>query len=317
MPDCCDPKKPGLMHVHGPTEGVRLWISLAVTVAFVTIEAISGFYANSLALLSDAGHNAADALALGLAAYAVFIAHKPANERNTFGYQRVGVLSALVNAVSLIVIALVVIGAAVHSLAHSEQINGNLMMAVAAVSFLMNTAIARALQHGASKSLNVKATFLHMVGDALSALAVVVAGLIIRLTGWHYADTIASLLIAGFILYTSWGITVESLNILLEAAPKGLDFTSMVLAIQELEHVEEVHDVHAWSVGDRQHFMSCHVVVDGTRKMDDYADLIGRVNRLLSDQFGIAHTTVQVEPVGTCVCEKDRPVFCGESGISV
>lgn len=174
----------GLVHVHGSTQGPRLALSLLVTLSFVIGEAVAGYRANSLALLSDAGHNASDALALGLAAYAIWVAKKPANKKNTYGYHRVAILTALFNAVSLVAISFVIFAEAWRLFLKPESVGGDLMIRVALVSVFMNTVIAWALQDGAKDSLNVRAAFIHMVGDAASAAAVVVAGFIVKQTGW-------------------------------------------------------------------------------------------------------------------------------------
>ena len=174
-----------------------------------------------MALMSDAGHNASDALALGLAAYAIWVARKPANKKNTYGYHRVAILTALFNAVSLVVIAAIIFVEAGHLFLKPEPSQGSLMVWVALVSVFMNTVIAWALAGGAKESLNMRAAFVHMAGDAMSAVAVVIAGLVVKQTGWMYADPVVSVLIGLFILYTACGIVRDATNILLEASPKG------------------------------------------------------------------------------------------------
>src|ERR1700712_1430874 len=207
-------------HVHGPTSGKRLWISLAVTLLFCAGEAIAGYASHSLALLSDAGHNVSDAVALGLAAYAVGAMKKPAGGRHTYGYVRISTLTALFNSTTLIVIALFIAVEAVGRFRHPEAIAGNLMISVACVSVLMNTVIALALAGDAKHSLNNRAAFIHMAGDALSAVAVVIAGVVVRMTGWLYADPVVSLLIAAFIFWSAIGIVREASDVLMEKAPK-------------------------------------------------------------------------------------------------
>lgn len=288
------------MHVHGATHGPRLVISLVVTLAFVVAETIASVAGSSLALLSDAGHNASDALALGLAAYAIWVSKKPANEKNTYGYHRVSILTALFNAVSLILIAVLIFVEAMERFSKPQPVAGNLMMAVAAVSVLMNTVIAWLLAGGAKHSLNMRAAFVHMLGDALSAVAVVAAGFIVKRTGWTYADPTVSVLIALFILYTAWGIVRESVTILLEATPKDLNIENMVSAMSKVPSVLSVHDVHAWSVSDGMNYLSCHVVVPSTCTMDQIGEVIRNINELLSTRFQIAHATIQAETEGSC-----------------
>ena len=198
-----------------------LWLCLIVTLAFVVGEAFAGFVSNSLALLSDAGHNFSDAFALGLAAYAVWIARKPSNAGKTYGYHRASILTALFNAATLLVIAVVIVIEAVSIFRHPQPVHGELMMWVAAVSVLMNTVIAALLRGGASHSLNVRAAYIHMAGDALSAVGVLAAGWVVKSTGWTYADPAVSVLIAGFIAWSSIGVARDATNVLLEGSPKG------------------------------------------------------------------------------------------------
>lgn len=291
---------PGGMHIHGATEGPMLWVSLVVTLLFVVGEAIAGLRSHSLALLSDSGHNFTDAFALGLAAYAIWVARKPASTNRTFGYHRVAVLTALFNASTLILIGLAILVESIQVFQHPPKIESGLMMAVAAVSVLMNTVIATLLARAAKNSLNVRAAFIHMTGDALSAVAVLIAGFIVHQTGWAYADPIVSLLIAGFIIYTAWGIVREATGILLEGTPQGLDVNAMVAAMRGVPHVQSVHDVHVWTVSDGMNFLACHVEVENTRSMDECARVIEDLNVLLAHDFGISHATIQTEKAGYC-----------------
>lgn len=300
------------MHVHGATEGPMLWISLVVTMTFVIGETVAGLASHSLALLSDAGHNFSDAFALGLAAYAIWIARKPANTRKTFGYHRVAVLTALANAASLILIAFVVLWEAVQLFRHPEPIQGTLMMAVAAVSVVMNTVIATLLARAAKNNLNMRAAFIHMAGDALSAVGVLIAGLVVRQTGWNYADPIVSVLIAVFILWSSWGIVREATDILLEGTPKGLDMAAMVAAMENVPEVLAVHDLHVWTVTDGLNFLACHVEVAATETMESCARLIARLDNLLAAEFGIGHATIQTEIAGRCGEGGISPLLCLE-----
>lgn len=303
----------GVGHVHGSTHGPRLIASLVVTIAFVIGEGIAGVHANSLALMSDAGHNASDALALGLAAYAIWVARKPANKKKTYGYHRVAILTALFNAVSLVVIAAVIFVEAGHLFLKPEPSQGNLMVWVALVSVFMNTVIAWELSGGAKESLNMRAAFVHMAGDALSAVAVVVAGLIVKQTGWMYADPVVSVLIGLFILYTAWGIVRDATNILLEASPKGLDVEGMVEAMKQVGSVCAVHDVHVWTVSDGMHYLSCHVELKEDSTIHDSTTVTQELSELLRHEFDISHATIQTEVEGRCEAKSDSPTFCDET----
>jgi cobalt-zinc-cadmium efflux system protein len=200
----------------------------------------------------------------------------------------------------LILIGAIILVQAWQAFLHPRPIESGLMMAVAAVSVLMNTVIATLLARAAKHSLNMRAAFIHMAGDALSAVAVLVAGCVVYQTGWVYADPLVSVMIAAFILYTSWGIVRETTDILLEGTPKGLNVNEMVRSMESIPHVCSVHDVHVWTVSDGMHFLSCHVEVEDTRTMEDCAHLIEEINALLSHDFDIRHATIQTEMTGYC-----------------
>ena len=297
-------------HVHGPTSGKRLWISLAVTLLFCGGEAVAGYLSHSLALLSDAGHNVSDAVALGLAAYAVAAVRKPAGGRHTYGYVRVSTLTALFNSTTLVVIAVVIAFEAVVRFRHPEPIAGNLMIGVACISVLMNTVIALALAGDAKHSLNNRAAFIHMAGDALSAVAVVVAGVIVRMTGWLYADSVVSLLIAAFIFWSAIGIVREASDVLMEKAPKGLDPVLLAASIGAVEPVCGVHDVHVWTMGESRNLLSCHVALPAAYTLLETTAIVARIGKMLHDDFGIEHATIQPEEDGLCKMSRTETVFC-------
>lgn len=286
-------------HVHGATSGRLLWISLSLTLLFVFVEFFFGLRSHSLALVSDAGHNASDALALGLAAYAVWVARRPASHGKTFGYHRVAILTALANSVTLVVIALAILVEAAEVFAHPRPIQSTTMMVVAGAAVFMNTVIAYWLRDESHRSLNARAAYIHMMGDALSSCAVVIAGAVVRFTHWTAADPIVSVLIAGFILYSAWGIIVDATNILLEGTPKGLDIDALVAGMRAVPCVTDVHDLHVWTVGDGMHFLSCHVVLPDDFTVADQTRVIRALNTRLHDDFGIGHATIQTE-IGDC-----------------
>ena len=297
-------------HVHGPTSGKRLWISLAVTLLFCAGEAIAGLVSHSLALVSDAGHNLSDAVALGLAAYAVAAVKKPAGGRHTYGYVRISTLTALFNSSTLVIIAFWIALEAIGRFRHPEPIAGTLMISVATISVLMNTVIALALAGDAKHSLNSRAAFIHMAGDALSAVAVVAAGFIVRSTGWLYADPIVSLLIAAFILWSAVGILREASDVLMEKAPRGLDPVALASSIGAMEPVCGVHDVHVWTVGEGRNLLSCHVALPAEHTLLETTAIVARIGKMLHDDFGIEHATIQPEEDGLCKMAKRHSLFC-------
>jgi cobalt-zinc-cadmium efflux system protein len=287
-------------------------MAVVLTLIFVIGEAVAGYFGHSLALLSDAGHNFADAAALGLSWYALWIAKKPSHHEMTFGYHRVGILSALVNAVSLVVIAIFILWEAVGRLRHPEAVNSWLMIGVASVAVAMNLVIGLWLQAGAKDDINIRGAYAHMIGDAVSALGVVVAGIIVAFTKASVADPIVSFLIAALILKSSWGILTESVSILLEGTPRGMDMAGVVAAIRNVPGVLNAHDLHVWTVGPGVIACCVHVLVAEQTVREGQQILRSVVERLDHD-FKINHTTVQVEVEGH---ESNEMYCCIEGGAS-
>ena len=209
-------------HSHGEATGSVLCWSLAATAAFVAVELVAGIRAHSLALVSDAGHNFTDALALALAWFGVYLESKPADEHKTYGYHRGGVLAAFVNALTLLALSAWILFESAGRLRHPEPVAAGVIMAVAALGLLVNGGIMLALRAARNRDVNIRSAFLHMLGDALGSLAIIGGGLAIRYTGWQRVDPVLSILIALLIVWTAWDIVRESLNILLEGLPRGM-----------------------------------------------------------------------------------------------
>ncbi len=292
-------------HHSGSPAGKRLAWSIVITLIFVIAETISGYFSHSLALLSDAGHNFADALALIIAWYGVWIAQKPSTARRTFGYHRVGTLAALVNSVSLVVIALLIFWEAAQRLGQPTQVHSTPMIVVAALAIVMNTAISLSLRGHAKKDLSVRSAYIHMLGDAISALGVVVAGIIVAFSGTSIADPLVSILIGFLILGSSWGILKESVDVLLEAIPAGMNIAEVEQTIARVHGVLAVHDLHVWTIGSGMICCSCHVMVNEQSVRSGENVLRGVTDELRSN-FGIDHTTIQVEVEG---CDPND-MFC-------
>ena len=287
-------------HAHNHASGIagkRLAASIFITLAFVIAETTAGFFAHSLALISDAGHNFADALALILSWYGIWIARKPSTQTRTFGYHRVGIFAALVNAVSLVVIAILIFWEATDRLSHPAPVRGTPMIAVALVAVVINGAISYWLRRDAKLDLSVRSAYLHMLGDAISAAGVVAAGLVIVFTGISIADPIVSVLIGLLILCSSWGILQESVNVLLEAIPRGMDMDNVEQTIAGVTGVLAVHDLHVWTIGSGIIACSCHITV-GEQSIRGGQDVLRAVNEVLEHRFGISHSTIQVEVEG-------------------
>ncbi len=282
-------------------------LSVVLTLAFVLAEAFAGYWANSLALLSDAGHNFADALALIFSWFAIWIARKPSDAQRTFGYHRVGILAALVNAVSLVVIALLIFWEVVGRLRHPEPVQSGPMIGMALAAILLNGVISFWLRSEARHDLNVRSAYLHMLGDAVSAVGVVVAGVIVALTGEAVADPVVSLVIGGLILWSSWGVLTEAVNVLLEAAPKDLDMAAVERAVKEVPGVLNAHHLHVWTVTSGFIACSCHVVI-AEQSVRSGQQVLRAVAELLDHQFGIDHATVQIEVEGCETKEVGCPI---------
>ena len=291
------------MHVHvaPSSQGANrtksvLRFSLVATLAYVVVTFIAGLRAHSLALLSEAGHNVSDFLALLLSFAAVYFQTRPASHSKTFGYQRAGVMAAFINAATLIVISLWIAIEAVHRLSTPVAVQPRLMMIVAAAGVLMNGVIA-ALLWGVARDVNMRSAFLHMAGDTLSTAAVIAGGAGILFTGQNWIDPVLSLVIATLILWSSIGIVRETLNILLEGTPRGVSLPTIRAGMEEVEGVIDVHDLHVWSLGSNSRALACHVTIADIPPSESACILV-RLNHILKDHFQISHTTVQFEHIG-------------------
>jgi cobalt-zinc-cadmium efflux system protein len=282
--------------------------AVAATLAFTVAEALAGWSGHSLALLSDAAHNLTDAAALGFSWYALWVANKPSDRGMTFGYHRVGVLAALANGVSLVAIALLIGWEAIVRIRFPVVPEGRLMIGVAAAAIVLNLAIGLWLNRSAKSDLNIRSAALHMLGDAVAAVGVVIAGVLIALRGATLADPIVSLLIAAFILLSSYGVLRETATVLLEGTPAGTDMPAVAAAITGVDGVLDVHDLHVWMVGPGVVACSCHIVV-AEQSVREGQQVLRAVVHAVERRFGITHTTVQVEVEG---CEVDDMYCVGQ-----
>jgi cobalt-zinc-cadmium efflux system protein len=273
-----------------------LQVSLALTLVYVALAFVAGLRAHSLALISEAGHNISDFLALGLSFAAVHFQTRPATPEKTFGYQRAGVLAAFVNALGLVVIALWIGVAAAHRLAAPVAVAPRTMMLVAAVGVVMNGVIAAMLWRS-SGDVNIRSVFLHMLGDTLSTAAVIAGGAGIYFTRMDWIDPALSLLIAGMVLWSATGVVRETLHILLEGTPRGLRLAAVREAMLEVGGVLDVHDLHVWSLGSHSHALASHITVEDAQ-VSESALILEQLNAMLQDRFHIHHTTIQMEIVG-------------------
>lgn len=284
------------MHVHAPANDKTkriLRISLVLTFGYILLTLIVGLRAHSLALISEAGHNTSDFLALLLSFVAVYFHSRPATDKKTFGYRRAGVLAAFINALALIVIAVWLAVAAVGRFMHPEVVEPGLMMATAAVGVVMNGILAWMLSR-VSNDVNIRGAFIHMLGDTLSTAAVIVGGLAIALTGIQWVDPLLSLLIAVLIFWSSLSIMRETLNILLEGAPDDLSLTDIRDAMQVVPGVCGIHDLHVWCLGSHLNALACHVTILDIPPSESRR-ILADINHRLNESFNIQHTTIQFE----------------------
>jgi cobalt-zinc-cadmium efflux system protein len=272
--------------------------SLALTVGVLLVELAGGLLSHSLALLSDAGHVLTDVFALGLAWFAVEQSMRPADKRRTYGYQRVSILAALVNSVALVVIVLAIAYEAVRRLAAPEPVQGGVVIAAALVGIAINIIVILGLR-GDIHSLNLRAALLHVTGDVGASVGVVVAGVVILLTGWLYIDPILSLAIAALIAWSAWGIVRETVNLLMEGTPHDVDLAAVSAEITATRLVTGVHDLHVWALSSELMALSCHVVV-GECPLSDAEHVVRDLESRLCDRFAIGHTTIQVESCHPC-----------------
>jgi cobalt-zinc-cadmium efflux system protein len=270
----------------------RLTIVLGLTTTFTAAEVVGGLITGSLALLADAAHMLSDSFSLALALLAIWLADRPPTASRTFGLQRAEILAALVNGVTLVAISLWIFYEAYRRLSEPPEILGGPLLAVAGLGLIVNLVGAYILNRGQGESLNVSAALRHVVADLLGSVGVIVAALIILLTGWRYADPLMSALIGVLVLGSAWPVLRDSVRVLLEAAPRGLDTEEVGRAMAGSRGVAEVHDLHIWTVTSGFPALSAHVLVG---PVDDCHARRRELERLLHEQFGIDHTTLQVD----------------------
>ncbi len=293
-------------HSHAMTrEALRLGFLL--TAAILLVEVIGGLLSHSLALLSDAGHVLTDVIALGLAWFAAVQAERPANERRTFGYHRAGILVALFNGLTLVVIALVIAFEAWQRLQAPQAVQPGIMVGAALLAIAVNLFIARRLR-GGEENLNTRAALLHTIGDIGASAAVVVGAVVIALTGATWVDPIVSVAIAALIAFGSLRLILETVNILMESTPADISTEAVARDIRQIAGVRAVHDLHVWTITSGMRALSCHAVIDDIPPSASAA-ILDRVTDMLQRRYSIGHTTIQFESEahesheGFCACD--------------
>ena len=283
----------------------RLALSLFLTFAFVIFEAAAGIFGNSLALLTDAGHNLTDVIALGLSWFAIHLTAQPANARKTYGYHRAGILAAVINSTTLIIIALGVFYEAYQRFITPSEVNSKILIGVGLVAVIINLVTALLVRRGSEKDLNLRSAFVHLMGDVLSTIGAVIAGVIIYFTKANWLDPLVSVLIGFLILYNAWGILRDAMDILLESTPRDVDITTMVDDLVKVDGVLGVHDLHVWSLTQNLRTMSAHILTENI-PISAGADIQRKVNEILYHRYNVGHATLQLECVG---CDPDS-LYC-------
>jgi cobalt-zinc-cadmium efflux system protein len=282
-------------HSHGGQSANkrRLVWTLCLTGGYMIAEVIGGFLTNSLALLADAGHMLSDVAALALSLFAVTLAGRPPNSRRTYGYHRAEILAALANGATLIAISIWIFIEAFHRFREPPQVRGGTMMAIATGGLAVNLLCLRILGGGHSENLNVRGAWLHVLTDALGSVGAITAGILIWAFGWNWVDSATSVLIGLLVIYSSWHLLSESVSVLMESAPHGIDVDSVREVMKEVPGVLAVHDLHVWTITSGMNALSAHVV---TADCEAAPALLGQLRTTLHDRFGIDHLTIQIEP---------------------
>jgi cobalt-zinc-cadmium efflux system protein len=306
----CAPHEPGKnennaaragAHSHGHSHGggrqesrSKLIIVLALTSALMVVELIAGYTSHSLALMADAGHMLSDVASQALALLAIWFASKPPTTDKTYGYYRTEILAGLVNGVALVIISIVILYEAASRIAHPPEVHGSTMLVVAAIGVVVNLISMRILTNVADHSLNVKAAYLELLGDLLASIGVLLAAIVVAVTHWYAADPLISMLIGILILPRTWMLLAECTNILMEGTPQHIDADGLRVALLKVNGVIDVHDMHVWTITSGLDAMSGHVCVQRAAAPDE---VLAEVTRIAQKDFGIQHTTIQVELV--------------------
>ena len=271
-----------------------LLIALSITVLMMAAEIIGGLLSNSLALLSDAGHMFTDNVALLLSFFAMKFATMPATDRKTFGFYRLEILAAFVNGIVLVLMSFSIMYQAYLRIMHPEPVAGKLMLIIAAIGLVANVIGAIVLNKHSSTSLNIRGAYLHIIGDALSSVGVVIGGIIILFTGWYLIDPVLSIMISLVIIYGAWALVKESINILLESVPSHINIETMAAEMQKIRGVREAYHIHVWTITSGVYAMSAHVVIDD-QMVSLNRELMDRIGAMVAEKFKVMHVTIQIE----------------------
>lgn len=270
----------------------RLTVALLITASWFLVELAGGLYVNSLALLADAAHMLTDLAALGLSLFALKISERPATHEKTYGYLRAEILAALGNGIFLILIGIYIFYESYQRFLDPPEVKSLPMLAVAATGLLANLATARILFHSRHENLNLRGAFLHVIGDTLGSVGAIIAGVLMVTRQWYLADPIVSAIVGALVLYSSWELVTESVDVLLEGTPRHLKIAHILQDLRKMKDVVSVHDLHVWAITSEVTAMSCHLVL----KPDaDAGATLTESSHLMQHKYGIEHTTIQIE----------------------
>ncbi len=286
----------GHQHHHGEVKGTRLGITILLNIGITVSQLIGGIISGSTALISDALHNFSDVITLIISYIANLLAHRKEQTLDkTFGYKRAEIVAALINATTLIVLAVFLIYEAILRFIHPKEIHGNTVIWLAVLSIVLNGLSVLLIKSDAKNNINMRSAYVHLFSDMLTSVAVLVGGLLIRFKGWYWVDPVLTLLIAGYLLYISWDILLESLRIIMQFAPKDIAIAEVEKAVTQLPSVKNIHHVHIWQLNDKNYHMEAHIEFNKDIKLSEFDEICERIEKLLKEQFNINHTNIQPE----------------------
>ncbi|WP_281251602.1 cation diffusion facilitator family transporter [Virgibacillus phasianinus] len=281
-------------HTHGANKKA-LMISFIVITCYMVIEAFGGFITNSLALLSDAGHMLSDSISLGVGLLAFTLGEKVSNYSKTYGYKRFEILAAVFNGVTLLAISLYIFYEAFQRFTDPPEVASTGMLTIAAIGLLVNIFVAWMLMRGDTKeNLNLRAAFLHVLGDLLGSVGAIIAALLIMFFNWGWADPLASVIVAILVLISGWRVTKDAIHVLMEGTPKNVDLDEIIKLMKNVPGIMGIHDLHVWSITSGQNALSCHAVVDGDLSIQESQELLLSIEHELEHK-GVGHVTIQME----------------------
>ncbi len=286
----------GHNHQHGEVKGKRLGITIVLNMGITISQLIGGILSSSTALISDALHNFSDVVSLIISYIANLLTHRKAQTLDkTFGYKRAEIVAALINSTTLIILAAFLIYEAVERFIHPKEIHGNTVIWLALLSIVLNGLSVLLIKSDAENNINMKSAYLHLFTDMLTSIAVLIGGLLMKYYHWYWVDPVLTLMIAGYLLYMSWEILIESLRIIMQFAPKDIDIEQLEKEITQIPGVKNIHHVHIWQLNDKSYHLEGHVEFNKDIRLSEFDKICEKIEKILMDKFKINHTNIQPE----------------------